>query len=267
MTKSWFTSICIIICTFSACTSDRISGSLSISPYFYIDLYSLNSGRRVLSDTSYNYNFELGVEQLPKGIYQVVFSWDRNIVKPQEMERFARQPELGTPKYFMSTTFWLDPREPSEYRLLLDRPYTQVDLEEILIVKDGSESVKMEVVSGGANNKIYNEYLKLVDRYRVKNQYQKDSLQQVATHYSDLQEFKEADRLNGLLATDWLANVKVELLQAEIDFMKKNIGSEVIPYIYQIQVNSREDFDRYNEVYKLFTHSVRRDLANLNKNQ
>jgi len=269
MTRNWHISIYIIIFFLSACniyTSDKITGSIPISTHFHIDLYNSKSGIKVLSDTSSKQNFELNVEQLPKGIYQIVFSWDRDVVKPQEIERFARQPALGTPKYYMSTTFWLEANESDNYKLLLDNSYQQAELEELLLAKNRGESIKMAVVSDGANNKLYNEYLTLVDRYKVKNRHQKDSLQQIAVHYNDLKLFEDSERLNAFLAKDWLPNVKTALLREEINFMKDNINSEVIPNIYQIQVNSKDDFEKYREVYNLFPIAVKKNLTVWNRN-
>jgi len=218
-----------------------------------------------LSDTLFKQNFELNVEQLPKGIYQIVFSWERDVVKPQEIERFARQPELGTPKYYMSTTFWLDANESDNYKLLLDSTYQQAELEELLLAKNRGESIKMAVVSDGKNNKVYNEYLALLDQYKAENRHLKDSLQQVAVHYNDLKLFEGSERLNALLVKDWLPNVKTALLREEINFMKDNIDSEVIPHIYHIQVNTKEDFEQYREIYNLFPLSVKQNFTVWNK--
>lgn len=268
MTRNWHLSLYIIIFFLSACnihTSNKINGSVPISPHFHIDLYNLNNGTKVLSDTLFKQNFELNVTQLPKGIYQIVFSWERDVVKPQEIERFARQPELGTPKYYLSATFWLDAKESNNYTLLLDSTYQQSELEELLLAKNGSESIKIAVVSDGANNKLYNRYLALVDRYRAKNRHQKDSLQQVVAHYNDLKLFEGSERLNALLEKDWLPNVKTALLREEINFMKDNIDSEVIPHIYHIQVNTKEDFEQYREIYNLFPLSVKQNFTVWNK--
>lgn len=262
--------IYILIFFLLACninTSDKIIGSVPLSNRFYIDLYSLERGTKVLSDTLLKQNFELNVEQLPKGIYQIVFSWDRDVVKPQEIERFARQPELGTPKYYMSTTFWLDANKSDNYKLLLDSSYQQAGLEELLLAKNVGESIKMAVITDRANNILYNEYLTLVDRYKAKNRSQKDSLRHVVVHYNDLELFEDSERLNTLLAKDWLPNVKTALLREEINFMKDNIDSEVIPHIYHVQVNTKEDFEQYREVYNLFPLKVRRELAVWNKSK
>lgn len=270
MTKNWYTYIYILIFFLLACninTSDKIIGSVPLSNRFYIDLYSLERGTKVLSDTLLKQNFELNVEQLPKGIYQIVFSWDRDVVKPQEIERFARQPELGTPKYYMSTTFWLDANKSDNYKLLLDSSYQQAELEELLLAKNVGESIKMAVITDRANNILYNEYLTLVDRYKAKNRSQKDSLRHVVVHYNDLELFEDSERLNTLLAKDWLPNVKTALLREEINFMKDNIDSEVIPHIYHVQVNTKEDFEQYREVYNLFPLKVRRELAVWNKSK
>lgn len=270
MTKNWYTYIYILIFFLLACninTSDKIIGSVPLSNRFYIDLYSLERGTKVLSDTLLKQNFELNVEQLPKGIYQIVFSWDRDVVKPQEIERFARQPELGTPKYYMATTFWLDANKSDNYKLLLDSSYQQAELEELLLAKNVGESIKMAVITDRANNILYNEYLTLVDRYKAKNRSQKDSLRHVVVHYNDLELFEDSERLNTLLAKDWLPNVKTALLREEINFMKDNIDSEVIPHIYHVQVNTKEDFEQYREVYNLFPLKVRRELAVWNKSK
>ncbi|WP_313185160.1 hypothetical protein [Sphingobacterium siyangense] len=239
----------------------EIIGKLPISAPFYIDLYSFETGEKMMSDTLDQEDFVLTSKSLPKGIYQIVFSWERNVVKPQEIERFARQPELGTPKYYISTIFWLDPNECGKYKFLLESPGKQAELEELLLAKNGSESIKMAVVSGGKNNKLYNEYLTLVDRYKDKNRHQKDSLQQVAVRYSDHKFLQEVGRIQKLLSKDWLDNVKNELLADEIDFMKRNIDNEVIHRIYQIQLNNREDVERYREIYNLFPFNVRQNLA------
>lgn len=267
MTRNWHIYLYIIIFFLSACnirTSDKITGSMPISTHFDIDLYNLKSGVKVLSDTSSKQNFELNVEQLSKGIYQIVFSWERDVVKPQEIERFTRQPELGTPKYYMSTTFWLDAEESNNYKLSLDSTYQQAELEELLLAKNKGESIKMAVVSDGANNKLYNEYLTLVDRYKAKNRHQKDSLLQSA-HYNGLKLIENSEPLNTLLTKDWLPNVKAALLREEINFMKNNIDNEVISHIYHIQVNTKEDFEQYREVYNLFPHSVRQNFTVWNK--
>ncbi|WP_286850144.1 MULTISPECIES: hypothetical protein [Sphingobacterium] len=242
-----------------------LTGSLEVKSPFYFDLYEMESGSKVIADTLYSDTFKIKLDKLPKGIYQLVFSWDRDIMKPQEIERFTRQPELGTPKYYMSTTFWLDTKESNNYTLLLDSTYQQSELEELLLAKNGSESIKIAVVSDGANNKLYNRYLALVDRYRAKNRHQKDSLQQVVAHYNDLKLFEDSERLNALLAKDWLPNVKTALLREEINFMKDNIDSEVIPLIYHIQVNTKEDFEQYREVYNLFPLSVKQNFTVWNK--
>ena len=268
MTRNWHIFIYIIIFLLSACNipiSNKITGCVPISPHFHIDLYNLNNGSKVLSETLFKQNFELNVEQLPKGIYQIVFSWERDVVRPQEIERFARQPELGTPKYYISTTFWLDADASNNYKLLLDSTYQQSELEELLLVKNGGESIKMAVISDGKNNKIYNEYLALVDQFRTENRHLKDSLQQVAVHCNDLKLFEDSERLNALLAKDWLPNVKTTLLREEMNFMKNNIDSEVIPHIYHIQVNTKEDFEQYREVYNLFPLSVKQNFTVWNK--
>ncbi|MDR6737160.1 hypothetical protein J2X77_004048 [Sphingobacterium sp. 2149] len=231
-----------------------------------MDLFQVKTGRKVLCDTIKSLNFALRVENLEKGIYQIILSWDRDIVRPQEKERFARQPELGTPKYYMSTTFWLDSKESNNYKLLFDSVYHQEQIQELLLTKNGGESIKMAVVSDGENNKLYNEYLTLLNYYKAKNRQQKDSLRQVATHFNDLKLFKDSAQINAFLAKDWLVNVKAALLQEEIMFMKNNISSEVIPHIYHILVNTKDDFEQYREVYNLFPLKIRRELAVWNKN-
>lgn len=248
-------------------TPDQIHlrGNIPIKNPFYIDVYNMRTGIKVMSDTicSNNINYEVGI--LPKGIYQLTVSWDRDILKAQEIERFARQPELGTPKYYMSTTFWLDANESDNYKLLLDSTYQQAELEELLLAKNRGESIKMAVVSDGKNNKVYNEYLALVDQYRTENRHLNDSLQQVAMHYNDLKLFEGSERLSALLAKDWLPNIKTALLREEINFMKDNIDSEVISHIYHIQVNTKEDFEQYREVYNLFPLSVKQYFTVWNK--
>lgn len=257
----------VILCLLASCrTPDQIylHGNIPVKAPFYIDVYNTHTGIRVLSDTicSNRINQQIGI--LPKGIYQIVFSWERDVVKPQEIERFTRQPELGTPKYYMSTTFWLDAEESNNYKLSLDTTYQQVELEELLLAKNKGESIKMAVVSDGANNKLYNEYLTLVDRYKAKNRHQKDSLLQSA-HYYGLKLIENSERLNTLLTKDWLPNVKAALLREEINFMKNNIDNEVISHIYHIQVNTKEDFEQYREVYNLFPHSVKQNFTVWNK--
>ncbi|MGE8428744.1 MAG: hypothetical protein ACN6O7_12735 [Sphingobacterium sp.] len=248
-------------------TPDQIHlrGNIPIKNPFYIDVYNMRKGIKVMSDTicSNNINYEVGI--LPKGIYQLTVSWDRDILKAQEIERFARQPDLGTPKYYISTTFWLDANESDNYKLLLDRSYQQAELQELLLAKNGGESIQMKVVSGGKNNRIYNEYLTLVDHYKTENRHKKDSLQQSA-HYNGLKLIENLERLNTLLAKDWLPDVKAALLHEEINFMKNNIDSEVIPNIYQIQVNNKDDFEKYREVYHLFSIADKRNLADWNRN-
>ena len=252
-----------ILCLLAGCgTPDQIYlyGSIPIKAPFYIDVYNTHTGTRVLSDTicSNNINQQIGI--LPKGIYQLIVSWDRDILRPQEVERFARQPELGTPKYFISTTFWLDAIESDNYKLLLDSSYQQAELQELLMARNAGESIKMRVISDGKNNRIYNKYLALVDHYKTENRHQKDSLQHSA-HYSGLKLIEDLEPSNALLAKDWLVNVKAKLVKDEIDFMKNNIDNEVISYIYHIQVNSEVDFERYREVYNLFPISVKKNLA------
>lgn len=260
--------VCFTCCILFACHKPEkvyFCGDIPITAPFYIDIYNLQTRSKVLSDTIYTKNFNQQMRIFPKGIYQVVFSWDRDVVKPQEIERFTRQPELGTPKYYMSTTFWLDTKESNNYKLLLDSTYQQMELEELLLTKNGGESTKMAVISDGRNNKIYNEYLALVNRYKAKNRHLKDSLRQVAVHCNDLKIFEDSERLNTLVAKDWLPHVKTALLREEINFMKDNIDSEVIPHIYHIQVNTEGDFEQYREVYNLFPVEVRRKLAVWNK--
>ncbi len=219
-----------------------LTGSLEVKSPFYFDLYEMESGSKVIADTLYSDTFKIKLDKLPKGIYQIVFSWERDVVKPQEIERFARQPELGTPS-----------------------TYQQAELEELLLAKNRGESIKMAVVSDGKNNKVYNEYLALLDQYKAENRHLKDSLQQVAVHYNDLKLFEGSERLNALLVKDWLPNVKTALLREEINFMKDNIDSEVIPHIYHIQVNTKEDFEQYREIYNLFPLSVKQNFTVWNK--
>lgn len=257
-----------ILCLLGGCgTPDQIylRGNIPVKDTFYMEVYNMDSGIKTFSDTIYSRNINHQLGTLPKGIYQLVFSWDRDIMKPQEIERFTRQPELGTPKYYMSTTFWLDTKESNNYKLLLDSTYQQMELEELLLAKNGGESTKMAVISDGRNNKIYNEYLALVDRYKTKNRHLKDSLRQVAVQCNDLKLFEDSERLNRLAAKDWLPGVKTALLREEINFMKDNIDSEVIPHIYHIQVNTKEDFEQYREVYNLFPLSVKQNFTVWNK--
>lgn len=255
--------LAFIVCFLVRCGAPDhiyIRGNIPIQDTFYIDVYNMRTGTKTFSDTicSKNINYKMG--PLPKGIYQLIVSWERDIVKPQEIERFTRQPELGAPKYYMSTTFWLDIKEANNYKLLLDSTYQQVELEELLLTNSGGESIKMAVISDGSNNKIYNEYLTLVDRYKAKNRHLKDSLRQAAVHCNDLKLFEDSEQLSLLLAKDWLPNVKTALLREEINFMKNNIDSEVVPIIYQIQVNSKDDFETYKAVFQLFPTNVKQGL-------
>ncbi|RKE49282.1 hypothetical protein [Sphingobacterium detergens] len=254
----------LLLCVLTRCqTSDGgvLSGTLAIKQSLYIDLYNLNTGRKVLSDTLKNGNFNVGLENFESGVYQAVFSWDRDVVKPQEVERFARQPELGVPKYYISTTFWVDRRESKQYNLSVDSIYKQIELEDILLNDGGSESIHMLIKSDGANNKLYNEYLKLINHYREKNQQHKDNLELLVEHYRSLKLYEQAEKANSRLNNTWLDNVKEELINEEIVFMKKHIESDVIPHIYRFQVNTKEDFKRYIEVYKLFPKQTREKLA------
>jgi hypothetical protein len=84
-------------------------------------------------------------------------------------------------------------------------------------------------------------------------------------HYNDLKLFEGSERLSALLAKDWLPNIKTALLREEINFMKDNIDSEVISHIYHIQVNTKEDFEQYREVYNLFPLSVKQNFTVWNK--
>lgn len=236
------------------------SGKIPIESRFYIDMYHLNTGEKVFSDSLNSNDFNISIKNLPKGIYQVVFSWKRDLLKPQDIERFTRQPELGVPKYYLSTTFWLDNEEANEYKLSFDKVYNQNELEEILFNQVTDEPTHMWVKSSGLNNKIYSQYLELIDGFRQKNQQQKDSLEQLENYYIEHKRYDEAKIVSESLSKSWLDHVKNELIDREILFMKKNIHSDVILQIYDFQVNSKQDFERYIKVYNSFPADIKQDL-------
>lgn len=240
--------------------SNYFSGNLNVSPPFYIDLYHLNSGGKVFSDSLNSNDFNISIKNLPKGIYQVVFSWKRDLLKPQDIERFTRQPELGVPKYYLSTTFWLDNGEANEYNLSFDKVYNQDELEEILFNQVADEPTHMWVKSNGLNNKLYCQYLDLLDGFKHKNRHQKDSLQQVENYYIEHKMYDEAKIVSATLHEPWLDLVKNELITQEILFMKKHISSDVIIQIYNFQVNSKQDFERYIKVYNSFPSNIKQVL-------
>lgn len=235
-------------------------GNLNVNTPFYIDFYNLNTGEKVFSDSLNSNDFNISIKNLPKGIYQVVFSWKRDLLKPQEIERFTRQPELGVPKYYLSTTFWLDNKEANEYKLSFDKVYNQNELEEILFNQVTDEPTHMWVKSSGLNNKLYSQYLELIDGFRQKNQHQKDSLEYLENYYIEHKRYDEAKIVSESLSKSWLDLVKNELIDREILFMKKNIHSDVILQIYDFQVNSKQDFERYIKVYNSFPDDIKQDL-------
>lgn len=255
--------LCLLFCLLSGCVkSDRCSllGNLPISVPFYIDLYNLNSGEKVFSDSLNTNDFNLMIESVPKGIYQVVFSWKRDLLKPQDIERFTRQPELGVPKYYLSTTFWLDNEEANEYKLSFDKVYNQNELEVILFNQVADEPTHMWLNSKGLNNKLYSQYLLLLDGFRHKNHHQKDSLEQLENYYIEHKMYDEAKKVSASLSEPWLDLVKNELINQEILFMNKNIHSDVILQLYTFQVRSKQDFERYIKVYNSFPAYIKQNL-------
>lgn len=248
----------LIGCEYSATVS--LSGRLNIEPPFNIDLYNINTGRMVFSDSLKATDFNLLIKDLPKGLYKAVFSWKRDLLKPQDIERFTRQPELGVPKYFLSTTFWLDNEEANEYKLSFDKVYNQNELEDILFNQVADEPTHMWVKSNGLNNKLYSQYLELLDGFRHKNQHQKDSLQQLENYYIEHKMYDEAKIVSATLREPWLDHVKNELIDREILFMNKNIQSDLIVQLYTFQVSSKQDFKKYIKVYNSFPANIKQDL-------
>jgi hypothetical protein len=251
------------LCFLYGCTRAEkcnIKGHFPVSIPFYIYLYNINTGEKVFSDSLNTNDFNLPIKILPKGIYQVVFSWKRDLLKPQDIERFTRQPELGVPKYYLSTTFWLDNGEANEYNLSFDKVYNQDELEEILFNQVADEPTHMWVKSNGLNNKLYCQYLDLLDGFKHKNRHQKDSLQQVENYYIEHKMYDEAKIVSATLHEPWLDLVKNELITQEILFMKKHISSDVIIQIYNFQVNSKQDFERYIKVYNSFPSNIKQVL-------
>lgn len=253
----------MIFCILLGCTQTdkgNITGIFPISIPFYLDLYQLNTGRIVFSDSLKTTDFNLPIKDLPKGLYKAVFSWKRDLLKPQDIERFTRQPELGVPKYFLSTTFWLDKEEADEYKLSFDKVYNQNELEEILFNQVVDEPTHMWIKSNGLNNNLYSQYLELIDGFRYKNQYQKDSLQQLENYYIEHKRYDDAKIVSESLSKPWLDHVKNELINQEILFMNKNIQSDLIVQLYTFQVNSKEDFERYIKVYNSFPANIKQAL-------
>lgn len=242
--------------------SDKCSiiGNFPVLPPFYIDLYHLNSGEKVFSDSLNTNDFNLMIGSLPKGIYQAVFSWKRDLLKPQDIERFTRQPELGVPKYYLSTTFWLDNGEANEYNLSFDKVYNQDELEEILFNQVADEPTHMWVKSNGLNNKLYCQYLDLLDGFKHKNRHQKDSLEQVENYYIEHKMYDSAKIVSATLREPWLDHIKNELINQEILFMNKNIQSDLIVQLYTFQVSSKQDFKKYIKVYNSFPANIKQIL-------
>lgn len=240
-----------------------IEGYFPVKPRFYVSLYNLTRGQIVATDTFQNGNFKMEFERLPKGIYQLVFSWERDLLTPRELKTYARHEGLDSPKYSLTRSCWLDANESDEYHLIVDSACTQDILEKSFLNNGEMDPVGIFISSGAANNTLFNEYLELVDKFKLQNALQKDSLKNLMYQYGDDGNYREMGKIQKLTNGPWLETVEKELLKAETAFLKRNVTSDIVPYIFIIQVNSQKDFGHYKEVYALFSPEIKTALEKI----
>jgi len=254
----------ILLCTvFLACSSDSkvdISVNLPIDSTIYIDIYDVLSSKYVLQDTSKNPFIQLKIDSLPAGIYSCMISWDRNVLNPAELKQYARFGEMDLPRYSLSKTLWIDPKECKEYTISLSEDINQADLENKLLNKDYSTTLKID--ADGENFKLFAEFIGIKSRFYIENLRQKDSLRKVLYSLNDNGNLDRAKIVNQQLGVQWLPEIKDSLIKSEIQFLKVNINSKMFPYLYYSLISSKEEFEEYKEIYDILPPSLKPAFEN-----
>lgn len=249
---------CGLIFLLYGCLEDQrviIRGELPVSEIVTVEIRDYVSGRLVLSDTLGKGAFALDLGRLPAAIYSLVFSWERDVLTPRELQKFARYESNGLPRFFVEATCWLDPAEAGTYTIGWSLPYSQIEIEHNLLFADPKSY--FQVRSKGKNNRLYEDYLALIEDYRNKNQLEKARLKKDFYRYNDTQDLEKAKELGKQYNVEWIPKIYEELLSQEIVFMQDHAQELMTAFIFCSQINTKQDFEQYRAAYNLFPESTK----------
>ncbi|TJZ60704.1 hypothetical protein FAZ15_12015 [Sphingobacterium olei] len=252
----------LLLFLFATCKNSpsvELSGNLPIDSTVYIDLYNAISGKQILLDTIIGHTFHLKIDSIAAGIYTVVFSWKRDILKPTELKRYARFGEGDLPRYVLSKSVWLDPKESRKYTFSISEGLDQSQLEQGLLDEDWGAD--LSVNAKGENFRLYQEFTDITKKYSLVNLKAKDSLKQIIYKLNESGDLEASRLLNQQLSTVWVNGLRDSLVQEEVSFLKKNIATIPVPYIFYSLVNTQSDFDTYKEVYDALSPKIKETLA------
>lgn len=252
----------LLLFLFASCKSSpslELSGRLPIDSVVYLDVYDAINGKQIASDTVREHAFRLVIDSIRAGIYTVVFSWERHVLKPTELKRYARFGEEELPRYVLSKSVWLDPKESRKYTFSMDEGLNQSQLEQALLGEYWELGFK--VSSKGDNFRLYQEFTDISKKYSLANLKAKDNLRQVIYKLNESGDLEASRLLNQQLSAVWVDGLRDSLVQAEVSFLKKNIATAPVPHIFYSLVNTQNDFNAYREVYDALPPKVKEALA------
>ncbi|GGH22740.1 hypothetical protein FAZ19_13785 [Sphingobacterium alkalisoli] len=254
--------LALVLLYLTACKnpfSVQLIGSLPIDSTVYVDVYDAISGKQIASDTIAEHTFVLKIDSIRAGIYTVVFSWERDILKPTELKRYARFGEEELPRYVLSKSVWLDPKESRKYTFSISEGLDQSQLEQGLLDEDWGAD--LNVSSKGDNFRLYQEFSEIAKKYSLANLKAKDSLKQIIYKLNESGDLESSRLLHQQLSALWVNSLRDSLVRAEVNFLKRNIATAPAPYIFYSLVNTQNDFDNYKEVYDALSPNVKETLA------
>ncbi len=236
-----------------------LEGDLPIDDTVLVDIYDFSKGKLMYSDTLISASLKLTCDSMPAGLYQMVMSWNRDILHPQELKYFARGETLDRPKFSLGGTFWLAPTEAREHRVLLSRPLVQAELEEELL-KDRTD-VSLKIISNGESNMLYNEYIDLVREHQLLNQQERNRLTEKLYAYNEMNQLDSSNSVYAELKAAWIPSVKAKLNAAEIGFFKKYHDNDVVDFLIYSQINTTQDLDIYKSLYDSLDQRLKSAIA------
>ncbi|WP_437920686.1 hypothetical protein [Sphingobacterium sp. LRF_L2] len=234
-------------------------GNLPVDSTLYVDIYQSSTGKNVASESIRNRDLKIKLDSAYSGIYTIVVSWNRDVMRPAEMKNYARSGRNELPKYLMSDSFWLDATETMQYDLSIAGAKNQIELEQALLYD--SHKPKLKVSAEGDNFILYQRFVKISALHSERMIDLQDSLKKELVVNNELGDFGAAKVIHDQLKVLEDKGIAEDVVRDEVKFLIENRDNPIIPALFCSLVHSQEAFKLYQTAYNMFTPEVKKSMA------
>lgn len=256
----WF-SISFIGCGGNGNNAVEIEGEIPIDSVKEVKVLNYMTGKEILIDTIYGRTFELKIDSLVSGMYQVVFTWNRHFVTPQEIKIRNRYDIQEDSKFHLSKNIWVSKKGKRQFHIELPKHHNQEEIESLLMGRD--YLIPVQANPSASESKIFEDFAQIIMRYYEKNLNQKDSLRDVMYALIETGDLETAGVINNRLKPLWLEGVKKEMEKEEVAYLVHYIEHPMIPYVLYGRISSKDDFHIYRPVYDALDPRIKEKIAHL----